>query len=889
MENASTLHGLVFDQAERTPDAIAIDDGSKTAYRELREQAEQVAASLRAYGVGRGDFVGICVGRSAELLAVVLGVLASGAAYVPLDPAYPKERLRFMTTDCSARVVICDTSFANFYDSELFESGLLTEAKLTLLSPKVLLQPQTQPAQSASVEPEDLAYLLYTSGSTGQPKGVMIRHSNAVNLARWARDAFSDEDRSRILFSTSLSWDLSIFEIFASLAWGGTLVVVNNALTLAEVGPELEVTLVNTSPSVMSRLIQHRPLPDSVRVVTLAGEILHRELVDRLYQRSESLRVWSLYGPTETTTFSTGGLVDRSETSSPAIGQPLLNTSVYLLDEQMQPVEAGQVGEIWIGGEGVAAGYLHRPKLTAEVFVPDPFEEEPKGNLYRTGDQARARADGSVVVLGRLDHQVKLRGRRIELSEIDVQFLQDPAVDEAVTVVRQIGTSEPRLVAYLVAGKGCEIDEEQVRAAVAQNLPPHMLPALIEVLDQLPLSPNGKIDRAALPAPGTESVAIGSALIGSAALGETEQEIAHIFGELLGITAPLSAQADFFDCGGDSLGALQLVDLIAERLQVEIPLSTMFEESQVGQIAAFIDESEAGEAGPESRPAGMYALRSAGSKLPLFLGPLGNGGLRGYRKLIAQLDPDRPVYGMQAPGVDGETDPYRTVEEMGRHFAAEIAAFQPVGPILLGGFSYGGISAIEAAQQLQRAGREVALVVLLDTSPFSRRVPWKVAPRLRLRQGRDSALDTLAEVGVRELIRRRGYRFVVRTRRLLQRGLPAPKQAGSAQRTEHIQAVHQAAVNSYRSSEISFPVAVIAAATAAAKDRATRGRDPRSLAQWQFRLVDCPGVAHRDFLSEPTVSKVAAELDSVIESAVLESAVTRSAVTRSAVTRSAVR
>ncbi|MTA64616.1 MAG: amino acid adenylation domain-containing protein, partial [Actinobacteria bacterium] len=786
MENASTLHGLVFDQAGRTPDAIAIDDGSTTTYGELREQAERVASALRAHGVGRGDFVGICVGRSAELLAVVLGVLASGAAYVPLDPAYPKERLRFMTTDCRARVVVCDESFANFYDSELFDSALLNEARITLLSPKVLLQRQTQPAQSASVEPEDLAYLLYTSGSTGQPKGVMIRHCNAVNLARWARDAFSDEDRSRILFSTSLSWDLSIFEIFASLAWGGTLVVVNNALTLAEVGPELGVTLVNTSPSVMSRLIHHRPLPDSVRVVTLAGEILHRELVDRLYQRSESLRVWNLYGPTETTTFSTGGLVDRSETSSPAIGQPLLNTSLYLLDEQMQPVEAGQVGEIWIGGEGVAAGYLHRPKLTAEVFVPDPFGEEPKGNLYRTGDQARSRADGSVIVLGRLDHQVKLRGLRIELGEIDAQFLQQQDVGEAVTVVSQIGTTEPKLVAYLVAGQGCEIDEEQVRTAVAQNLPPHMVPALIEVLDQLPLSPNGKIDRAALPAPGAESAseenhATGSALIGSAALGATEQEIAHIFGELLGVTAPLSAEADFFDCGGDSLGALQLVDLIAERLQVEIPLSTMFEESQVGQIAAFIDESEAGEAGPESRPAGMYALRSAGSKLPLFLGPLGNGGLRGYRKLIAQLDPDRPVYGMQAPGVDGELDPYRTVEEMGRHFAAEIAAFQPVGPILLGGFSYGGISAIEAAQQLQRAGREIALVVLLDTSPFSRRVPWTVAPGLRLRQGRDSALDTLADVGVRELIRRRGYRFVVRTRRFLRRGLTVPKRAGSAQ------------------------------------------------------------------------------------------------------------
>jgi thioesterase domain-containing protein len=215
---------------------------------------------------------------------------------------------------------------------------------------------------------------------------------------------------------------------------------------------------------------------------------------------------------------------------------------------------------------------------------------------------------------------------------------------------------------------------------------------------------------------------------------------------------------------------------------------------------------------------------------------------------------------------------------MGRHFADEIAAFQPVGPILLGGFSYGGISAIEAAQQLQRTGREIALVVLLDTSPFGRRVPWAVAPGLRFRQGRDAVLDTLAEEGLRELIRRRGYRFVVRTRRLLRRGLTAPKQAGSGQTTKHIQAehikaVHQRAVNSYRSSEISFSVAVIAAATASAKDRATLGEDPRLLSQWQFRLVDCPGVAHRDFLSEPTVSKVAAELDSVIESAVARSAV----------------
>jgi thioesterase domain-containing protein/acyl carrier protein len=399
-----------------------------------------------------------------------------------------------------------------------------------------------------------------------------------------------------------------------------------------------------------------------------------------------------------------------------------------------------------------------------------------------------------------------------------------------------------------------------------------MVPALIEVLDQLPLSPNGKIDRAALPAPGVESASEESPAAGSVLLGATELEIANIFGELLGVAPPVYPEADFFDCGGDSLSALQLVDLIAERLQVEIPLSTMFEQSQVGQIAAFVEESEAGESGPESRPAGMYALRSAGSKPPLFLGPLGNGGLRGYRKLVAQLDSDRPVYGMQAPGVDGELDPYRTVEEMGRHFASEIAAFQPVGPILLGGFSYGGISAIEAAQQLQRDGREIALVVLLDTSPFGPRVPWRVAPRKRFGQERAAVLDTLAEEGLRELIRRSGYRFVVRTRRFLRRGLLAPKQVGSTQGTEHIQAVHQQAVNSYRSSEISFPVAVIAAATAAAKDRATRAEDPRSLSHWHVRLVDCPGVAHRNFLSEPTVSRVAAELDSVLESTVRQKA-----------------
>ena len=847
MTERATLHALVFAQAKRTPDAVAIDDGSKTTYRELRDQAKQVAASLRAEGVGRGDFVGICVSREAHLISILLGVLASGAAYVPLDAAYPKDRLRYMISDCGAPVVICEEKFSDLFDSK----------GLTVLSPETLLRPQgqDQAAESARVDPEDLAYLLYTSGSTGNPKGVMIKHRSAVNLARWAQDAFLDEDRSRILFSTSLSWDLSIFEIFAALAWGGTLVMVENVLSFAETGPELNVTLVNTSPSVMTRLVRHHPLPESVRVVTLAGEVLHGELVDLLHQQHPTVRVWNLYGPTETTTFSTGGEIQRGHNSAPPIGPPLRNTLIYLLDDEMKPVNVGEVGEIWIGGEGVASGYLNRPELTEEAFVADPFSEGAQGRLYRTGDQARSDVDGSIVVLGRVDHQVKLHGLRIELGEIDAHFLENSSVAEAVTVVSRAGTGEPRLVGYLAPRHGREIDLEQVRAGLARTLPPHMVPALITVLDELPLNPNGKIDRAALPAPAP----VQPVECKSSPLSKTEQEIANIFGALLGVDPPTSPEADFFEWGGDSLAALQFVDLIAERLQVEIALSALFEQSEVGQIAAQIDERELGLGLVEARPSGLYALRSAGTKQTLFLGPLGNGGLRGYRQLVEHLDPDRPVYGMQAPGVDGERLPFRTVEEMGRHFAEEIAGFQPAGPILLGGFSYGGVCAVDATQHLRGAGRESNALRLLDTSPFSSRIPWRVAPKLRLRQERDSLIDTYAEVGLLELIRRRGYQFVVRTRRYIQR-----RWMPTEDEIHQIMTVHQRAVEGYQADLVRFPIVVIEGAGRERFDRATVDQDPRALSDWRHFVIDCPDVPHREFLSEPTASKVADELNAVL-------------------------
>jgi amino acid adenylation domain-containing protein len=422
-----TLHGLFTAQAARTPDAPAVIFGAETVtYRELDVRSARLARRLRAAGAGPEVAVGVLLERTPDLVAALLGVLRSGSFYVPLDPAYPEARTAFLLEDSGARLVV-DAAEMGKLDGE-------------------------GPELDGGAGPDNLAYVIYTSGSTGRPKGVAIEHRSAVDLLRWAAEVFPAEDLAGVFAATSVCFDLSVFEIFLPLARGGALILGDNALALAGLPAAERVTLINTVPSAMEELLRLEAVPRSVRTVNLAGEPLVPALVDRIYERTAAGRVFDLYGPSEDTTYSTFAL--RRPGGPATIGRPVAGTRAVLLDPWGNPVPAGVPGEVWLGGAGLARGYLHRPDLTAERFLPDPFAG-PGERLYRTGDLARRHADGSLELLGRIDHQVKLRGFRIELGEIEAALLAHPAVREAAVLALDAADAadtgvDRRLAAYVV-------------------------------------------------------------------------------------------------------------------------------------------------------------------------------------------------------------------------------------------------------------------------------------------------------------------------------------------------------------------------------------------------------------------------------------------------------
>ncbi len=578
------MHQLFEAQAEATPDATALIFGhERLTYRELNAHANQLANYLQRLGVGPESLVAIRMERSIEMVVGMLAVLKAGGAYVPLDLAYPRERLAFMLDDAQARVVLTQ--------QRLIEGPADQPSQIVCVDSdweKISAEDYSNP--TSAVTPRNLAYVIYTSGSVGRPKGVAIEHQSAVTMLQWARDSFRAEQIEGVLASTSICFDLSVFELFVPLSWGGKVILAENALHLPALPAANEVTLVNTVPSAITELARINGVPPSVTTVNLAGEPLKNALVEQVYRQGMVKEVYNLYGPSEDTTYSTYTMIEKETTEAVSIGRPIANTQVYLLDSNGQVVPVGVPAELHLGGDGLVRGYLNRPEMTAERFIPDPFSPLPGRRLYRTGDLARYRADGNIEFLGRLDHQVKIRGFRIEPGEVEAVLGQHPAVVESVVLAREDVPGDKRLVAYVAHKQEPVPTVTDLRHFLRQQLPDYMLPAAFVMLDQMPLTPNGKVDRRALPAPESARPELESAYVPPHT--SLERTIAAMWQELLHVDK-IGVHDNFFDLGGHSLLILQLHGKLVEVYgDKKITVVDLFQSPTISSLARFLSQAD---------------------------------------------------------------------------------------------------------------------------------------------------------------------------------------------------------------------------------------------------------------------------------------------------------
>ncbi|HEY8086993.1 MAG TPA: amino acid adenylation domain-containing protein, partial [Polyangiaceae bacterium] len=625
-------HTLFEEQAKRSPSAVAVVSGDRTmTFAELDERADRVAGYLRANGVGRESLVGVALDRSPELVVALLGVWKAGAAYVPLDPSYPRERLAFMVGDAGVKLLLTQSRHASLFESHEARTVCLDD-DWTTVAAMAPLQPRPAPDSST------LAYVMYTSGSTGQPKGAMIVHSGLVNYLTWAVRAYGVTAGGSVPVHSSIAFDLTVTSLFPALIAGGQIELLGEDVgaqrLIAALRERPGRALVKITPAhleVITQQLRPEELRGLTQVFVIGGENLPAESLRPWRERAPDTRLINEYGPTETVV---GCCIHEVQSGDPdhgpvPIGRPIANTQLYILDEERRPVGIGVMGELYIGGAGVARGYLNRPELTRERFLPDPFSERPGARLYKTGDLARYRTDGTLEFLGRADHQVKVRGYRIELGEIEAVLARHADVQSCVVLAREDTPGDKQLVAYVVARPGRRVDVDALHAFATAHLPEYMAPAHHVLLDELPLTSNGKVDRKALPAPSARREA--AAPVATPA-DTTEAAIAAILAGLLKVPA-LGSNDDFFDKGGHSLLAIKAVARIRDELGVDLPPQTLFEHSTPAALAARV----ALERGESPAPAHGIPPRKASGPAPASEG-------QQQLWLIDQVVPGSPAY-----------------------------------------------------------------------------------------------------------------------------------------------------------------------------------------------------------------------------------------------------
>lgn len=854
------VHHLFEEAVEKNPDKVAVELGiQKLTYKQLNERANQVANYLISEGIKPDMMVGICIERSLEMIIGLLGILKAGAACVSLDSSFPLERLKFMIEDTNIPVLLSK--------KHLLDKLPKTNTKILLMdtdADKIFNENNHNP--QTSVNPSNLAYVIFTSGSTGKPKGVLMMHKALTNLLYWQIREQNFEPGLRTLQFTTLSFDVAFQEIFSAWYSGGTLVMMKED-ERQDLSKVLKILKEKNIQRLFLPFIALQELSElffsskdkflNLKEVFTAGEQLQiTPAIEHLFKNLKDFTFANHYGPSESHVVTSYLLSDDiiNWVKLPPIGKPISNTQIYILDSYLKPVPVGVTGDLYIGGIGLARGYHNQPELTKEKFIDNFFDGDLSEKLYKTGDLARYLFDGTIEYLGRSDSQIKLRGVRMELGEIESVLREYPGLKNVVVIAREFNPGDKRLIAYIVPNDGSVQQSSELRKYLKSKLPEYMVPSDFIALDELPLTPTGKINQLALPLP--ESIKINKNENYAQPNDALELQLVRIWEKVIGIR-PIGIKDNFFEVGGHSLLALRVFGYIEKLTGKKLALSVLFNSPTIEQLAKVIKDD-----GWSPPWKSLVAVKPGGSKLPFYCVPPAAGTALHYQPLIKYLSKDQPFYVLESIGLNGREEPQTKLEEMATHYVKEIQILQPEGPYLLGGRCFGGRVVFEMAQQLEKLGQKVALLAIFDTwPPFTAPPPNYIPPNRNLEHFLTRSMHHLKTGQLRRVVYNYSSNNLRKYNWRVKNKLEYVFSNKKKKLFKQIMAIHFKAQDKYVAKKYSGKITLIECGTFKLEYR----EGWKDLAEGGFEYYVVPNTNHKTIVKDPKLKDFAEKLNYVLE------------------------